>query len=96
MTPVLLMQNDLDAVVVKEYDKERAKKAAQAAWAAISYMKKNESLTGVRLATKEEYTNTFWFPDTELKRAEHIWMCRNIQGTTNRSMCIRAFGCMEI
>lgn len=86
-----LMQNDLDAVVVKEYDKERAKKAAQAAWAAISYMKKNESLTGVRLATKEEYTNTFWFPDTELKRAEHIWMCRNIQGTTNRSMCIRAF-----
>ena len=35
-----LMQNDLDAVVVKEYDKERAKKAAQAAWAAISYMKK--------------------------------------------------------
>ena len=86
-----LMQNDLDAVVVKEYDKERAKKAAQAAWAAISYMKKNESLTGVRLATKEEYPNTFWFPDTELKRAEHIWMCRNIQGTTNRSMCIRAF-----
>lgn len=34
------------------------------------------------MATKEEYTNTFWFPDTELKRAEHIWMCRNIQGTT--------------
>ena len=86
-----LMQNDLDAVVVKEYDKERAKKAAQAAWAAISYMKKNESLTGVRLATKEEYTNTFWFPDTELKRVETIWWRRRIPSDSDRSKTARAF-----
>lgn len=86
-----LMQNDLNSVQVQEYDRERAKTAAQAIWAAIEYMKSHEAVTGVRLATREEYTNTFWFPDTNLKRPEHIWSRRFIPGTTNRSKTVRAF-----
>lgn len=68
-----LMQNDLNSVQIKSYDQERAKAAAKAAWAAITYMKQNEAKTGVRLATADEYMNLFWFPDTELKRVETIW-----------------------
>lgn len=86
-----LMQNDLISIEVKDYDKERAKKAAQAAWAAIEYMKKNESATGVRMQTGEEYKNIFWFSDTQLKQPEHIWTRRNIKGTTDRSKTLRAF-----
>ena len=57
-----LMQNDLNSVQIKSYDQERAKAAAKAAWAAITYMKQNEAKTGVRLATADEYMNLFWFP----------------------------------
>lgn len=86
-----LMQNDLSSVQVKEYDKERAKKAAQAAWAAIKYMKDNESKTGIRLHSQSEYTNIFWFSDQNLKQPEHIWTRRSLVGTTDRAKTLRAF-----
>lgn len=86
-----LMQNDLNSIEVKTYDRERAKKAAQAAWQAIKYMKDNEGVTGVRMETKEEYTNIFWFPDTQIKQPEHIWTRRSMKNTTDRSKTLRAF-----
>ena len=86
-----LMQNDLNSVQIKSYDQERAKAAAKAAWAAITYMKQNEAKTGVRLATADEYMNLFWFPDTELKRVETIWWRRRIPSDTDRSKTVRAF-----
>mgnify|MGYP000255812617 FL=1 len=86
-----LMQNDLNSVQIKSYDQERAKAAAKAAWAAITYMKQNEAKTGVRLATADEYMNLFWFPDTELKRVETIWWRRRIPSDSDRSKTARAF-----
>lgn len=86
-----LMQNDMNSVQMKNYDQERAKAAAKAAWEAITYMNQNKEKTGVRLATAEEYTNLFWFPDTELKRVETIWWRRRIPSTTDRSKGVRAF-----
>lgn len=86
-----LMQNDLSQTVVKDYDKERAVKAAKAAWEAIVYMNNNQT-TGVRLATKEEYMNTFWYPENEQRRVEHIWMSRHRHSNaTWRSNTIRAY-----
>ena len=85
------MQNDLNSVQIKSYDQERAKAAAKAAWAAITYMKQNEAKTGVRLATADEYMNLFWFPDTELKRVETIWWRRRIPSDSDRSKTARAF-----
>ena len=88
---IFLMQNDLNSVQIKSYDQERAKAAAKAAWAAITYMKQNEAKTGVRLATADEYMNQFWFPDTELKRVETIWWRRRIPSNSDRSKTARAF-----
>ena len=86
-----LMQNDLKSIENRGYDKDRAAKAAKAAWEAISYMKQKESVTGVRLETKDEYRNIFWFSDQQLKQPEHIWARRFIASTDPRSKTLRAF-----
>lgn len=87
-----LMQNGIDALpTVQGYDKERAAKAAKAAWEAIEYMNSHVASTGIRLATAEEYKNTFWYPDTEQRRVEHIWMRRIPMTTTNRAITVRSY-----
>ena len=86
-----LMQNDLNSIQNKGYDKERAAKAAKAAWEAITYMNKNYDKTGIRLATADEYMNQFWFPDGQMRRVEHIWTGRYNITSTLRSQTIRAF-----
>lgn len=53
-----LMQNDLASVQVMEYDKERAKLAAQSANAVLKYIK-NHPETENRLMSKDEYTDIF-------------------------------------
>lgn len=88
-----LMQNGLDELPsVKSYDKERAAKAAKAAWEAINYMENNVGNTGVRLATADEYKNIFYYPENEQRRVEHIWLRRiTFSNATDRSNTIRAY-----
>ena len=43
------------------------------------------------METKEEYTNIFWFPDTQIKQPEHIWTRRSMKNTTDREKTLRAF-----
>lgn len=91
-----LMQNDLDAVVVKEYDKERAKKAAQAAWAAISYMKKMNRLQESGWRQKRNIRILSGFPIRN-SRGRNIYGCAVIYRVRLIALCVFVhFGCMEI
>ena len=86
-----LMQNGLDETKVMPYDKEGLKAAAKQAWECLQYIQANESVTGVRLETAEEYKNIFWFPDTQLKQPEHIWTNRHVGGDTERQKTVAAW-----
>lgn len=82
-----LMQNGLDAVEVKTYDKERAKLAAQSAYEAIKYIENPPAGVKVRLMTQDEYQSIFYWSYPPMMQPEHIWYNRDVKnigmGTDN-------------
>lgn len=70
-----LMQNDLASVQVMEYDKERAKLAAQSANAVLKYIK-NHPETENRLMSKDEYTDIFYWKVPPYTQPEYLWYNR--------------------
>lgn len=88
-----LMQNDLKTIKVMEYDKERAKLAAQSAWAVIKYAEQDHSELGYRLMTGDEYKNIFYWTAPPYMQPEYLWYNRSQEGqdSYNYSRYIRSF-----
>lgn len=87
-----LMQNDLNSIQIKEYDKERAKLAARSAQEVLDYIAghpKNEN----RLMTKSEYANIFYWTCPPYMQPEYLWYNRMQEDQTgyNYKRYIRAF-----
>ncbi|MCD8274773.1 MAG: RagB/SusD family nutrient uptake outer membrane protein [Alistipes sp.] len=82
-----LMQNGLDAIEVKGYDKERAKAAAQSAYEAIKYIENPPADVNVRLMGQDEYKHIFYWSYPPMMQPEHIWYNRDVTniglGTSN-------------
>lgn len=70
-----LMQNDLSANDIKNYDAERAEVAAKSAMEVLDYIEANSNV-GCRLMTKEEYKNIFYFTAPPSHAPEAIWYNR--------------------
>ena len=64
-----LMQNDLNSTEIKEYDKERAKLAAQSAMKVITYI--NTHPDQYRLMDQSEYKDIFYFTFPPSHQPEH-------------------------
>jgi hypothetical protein len=69
------MQNDLQTIQIKEYDKDRAKLAAQAATAVLTYMQEHSDLN-YRMMTASEYKNIFYWPSPPFTQPEYLWYNR--------------------
>ncbi len=69
-----LMQNDLNSTEIREYDKERAKLAAQSAMKVITYI--NTHPDQYRLMDQSEYKDIFYFTFPPSHQPEHIWYNR--------------------
>lgn len=96
-----LMQNDLTKTEVKEYDRERAKIAAQSAYKVIDYIE-NSSQTQYELmgadetdpeVQKEIYRNIFYWQPGAYTQPEYIWYNRsqNEANSYDYSRYIRSF-----
>jgi len=92
-----LMQNDLSKTEVKEYDKERAAKAAVAADDVLKCLAEFPRDGGTppyyyRMLDSAEYKNIFYFPrggSAPYVCAEHLWYNRKV--VSNMSLMIRYF-----
>lgn len=87
-----LMQNDLTKTEVREYDRERAKIAAQSAYKVIEYIE-NASQTQYKLMGADEadnekklqtYKNIFYWPAPPYTQPEYIWYNRKKAGDFKR------------
>ncbi len=87
-----LMQNGLDEIVVKDYDREAAAQAARFGWAALQHLLSNPSY---RMMDASEYNNIFYFRSELATQPEFIWYNRkyiNDGGNTNHpKRTIRSF-----
>lgn len=89
-----LMQNDLNTIVNNGYDKQRALLAAQSAYDVIEYMDNSGSFPyPYGLATKDEYTNVFYFKYPPVHQPEFIWAKRQFPNAANQNQkrTIRTF-----
>ena len=89
-----LMQNDLNSTENKGYDTERAKSAAKSAYEVIRYMDGSKSAPyPYGLASKEEYTNVFYFKYPPVHQPEYIWVKRQFPNAANQNQkrTIRTF-----
>ena len=68
-----LMQNDLETISVKPYNKTRAESAAKYAWQTLEHLSTNSTF---RLMTASEYKNIFYFSSTLESQPEFIWYNR--------------------
>lgn len=81
-----LMQNDLNSVTVKDYDKERAALAAKSADELLKYLDEyprngGTPLYNYRMVSKEEYKNIFYFKrgnGSPWIHPEHLWYKRSV------------------
>lgn len=81
-----LMQNDLNSTENKGYDTERAKSAAKSAYEVIRYMDGSKSAPyPYGLASKEEYTNVFYFKYPPVHQPEYIWVKRQFPNAANQT-----------
>lgn len=71
-----LMQNDLTSIKVIGYDKARAALAAKSADDVLQYIKAHAE-TEVRLMSKEEYTNIFYWTVPPYVQPEYLWYNRD-------------------
>lgn len=96
-----LMQNDLTKIEVKDYDKDRAKIAAQSAYKVIEYIE-NSSQTQYKLMgedavdsnTKQDiYKHIFYWKPGAYTQPEYIWYNRSQddEDSYNYSRYIRSF-----
>lgn len=85
-----LMQNDLTQTVVLDYDRERAKLAAQSAWAVIDYVNKSSNYG---LMPADEYKHIFYWTIPPYTQPEYLWYNRtqDAPGSYNFKRYIRSF-----
>lgn len=79
-----LMQNNLEETKVMDYDTERAKIAAQSAYAVLEYIKNNGTECDQYLMPKESYKNIFYFKTPPFMQPEYIWYNRTPTGDMAR------------
>lgn len=72
-----LMQNDLNTIEIKEYDKERAAKAAKSAYDVIRYVNDNPSFGYALMPGGDSYKNIFYWTAPPYTQPEYLWYNRD-------------------
>lgn len=82
-----LMQNGLDEIEVKDYDRERCKAAARAAQDVLNAIEG----TSYRLLPFEKYRDLFYMSSSDYGQDEYLWFNRRFLPSANARNTIRAF-----
>lgn len=70
-----LMQNDLETIEIKEFDKTRAAAAAKCSDRLLKYLESHPEL-GYKLMATEDYANIFYWPAPPYTQCEYLWYNR--------------------
>lgn len=72
-----LMQNDLKTLEIREYDKERAAKAAKSAYDVIKYVDNNPTFGYGLMPGGESYKHIFYWTAPPYTQPEYLWYNRS-------------------
>lgn len=79
-----LMQNGLEKTEIMDYDRERAKIAAQSAYSVLKYIEQHGTECDQYLMNHSKYANIFYFKTPPFMQPEYIWYNRTPAGDQAR------------